>query len=67
MNFKDKTWWKSLKQMCLMKSVKAVAIFLNFEEFEGREPTKDEFMELWGHGNSIYYYEVRRKYRKGVI
>ena len=65
MNFKEQKWWKDLKQMCLMKSVKSIAIFLHFENYEDREPTKDEFMELWGRGNPIYYYEVRRKYRKG--
>lgn len=64
MNFKDEKWWKDLKRMCLMKSVKSVAIFLHFEEYEGREPTKDEFMELWGRGNPAYYYEVRCKFRK---
>lgn len=64
MNFREKTWWKNLKKMCLLKGVQAVAIFLHFEEYEDREPTKDEFFELWGRGNPTYYYEVRSKFRK---
>lgn len=43
----------------MVKNKNAVQVWLEFEEKNGREPTKEEFINM-GYYNT-YYYKIRKK------
>lgn len=57
-------------QKVIKKGTNAMQIFIDYERFENRLPTKAEFdLSLYGRelrrGESNYYYTVKRKYLAG--
>lgn len=62
-DFKKDKWYQDLKFFCKAKSVRTEAIFLFFQEYLDREPTREEYDELWKGGITSYYY-ARKAFRK---
>ena len=54
-------WFEKLKWQCENKTVKAISIFLAFDEYEGKIPKKAEFDLLW-KGGANYYYEIKKRW-----
>lgn len=62
-DFKQEQWWKVLFKRCKTYGVKGIQIFIEFNDWLGREPTREEFNELWD-GHDRYYYYLVKKWRK---